>query len=321
MTHFQQQCLIGAQPQTVYAALTTTEGLRGWWTQDCEVDAAVGKDLAIGFGDTRKRLRIERLAPGLEVHWHCIEAHIAADSLRRRDEWVGTDILFHLQPEGDHQTRLVFEHRGLTPALECHAMCVDGWTHFLASLGQYAETGSGTPYVENAGAACAASRAKEPKVSANQQADGVERVERSLMIEAPRRRVWRALTDAESFGNWFGADLRGQRFVPGQRAHGAMTKEGCDHYMFDVIVEAIEPEHHFSYRWHPFAGDPAADLSREPMTLVSFTLTPLGEARTKITVIESGFERLPAQRRVSALSMNDRGWVAQLGKLAKHVEN
>jgi uncharacterized protein YndB with AHSA1/START domain len=84
-----------------------------------------------------------------------------------------------------------------------------------------------------------------------------DRIERSISINAPRSRVWRALSNAEEFGNWFGANLKGQAFAPGQRVQGPITIEGYKHIMFDVVVERVEPETLLSYRWHPYAVDPA----------------------------------------------------------------
>ena len=75
-----------------------------------------------------------------------------------------------------------------------------------------------------------------------------DRIERSIQIDASRSRVWRALSNAEEFGNWFGANLKGQAFAPGQRVQGAITIAGYEHVMFDVIVERVEPERLLSYR-------------------------------------------------------------------------
>jgi uncharacterized protein YndB with AHSA1/START domain len=146
MSHFQQSLVLEAPPATVYAALTTPEGLRGWWTQDCQVPTAVGDSIRIRFGGTHKQLRIARLEPSREVRWLCTQAHIDAPQLTRRDEWVGTEMVFRLTPQGDGGTRLDFEHLGLVPAFECHGLCSESWRHFLGSLKQFAETGQGTPH-------------------------------------------------------------------------------------------------------------------------------------------------------------------------------
>ena len=67
-----------------------------------------------------------------------------------------------------------------------------------------------------------------------------DRIERSIQIDAPRSRVWRALANAEEFGNWFGANLKGQAFAPGQRVQGPITIAGYEHVVFDVVIERIE---------------------------------------------------------------------------------
>lgn len=146
MDHYRQSLDIDAAPAQVYAALTTPAGIRGWWTDDCEVPAGVGDTLRVRFDATRKAFRIERLAPDREVRWLCTEAHIAAGALARRDEWVGTRIVFRLAPLKDGRTRLDFEHVGLVPAFECHALCTQGWRYFLESLERFASTGTGTPF-------------------------------------------------------------------------------------------------------------------------------------------------------------------------------
>ena len=84
-------------------------------------------------------------------------------------------------------------------------------------------------------------------------------IERSVVINAPSNRVWRALSNAEEFGNWFGANLKGQTFATGKRVRGQNTACGHENVWFDIIVESIDPQHSFAYRWHPYAIDPAVD--------------------------------------------------------------
>lgn len=154
MEHFQHSLVIEATPADIYAALATPAGLRGWWTRDCDGAAAIGGTLDFHFGATRKTMRIERLDPSREVRWLCTAAQMCCSlELARRDEWVGTRIVFRLAPLADGHTRLDFEHEGLTPALECHTLCSEGWRHFLDSLRQFASTGRGTPYEPEAAAA------------------------------------------------------------------------------------------------------------------------------------------------------------------------
>ncbi len=146
-----------------------------------------------------------------------------------------------------------------------------------------------------------------------------DRVERQLVIQAPRERVWRALSTAEEFGAWFGARLQGQTFAPGQRVRGPITICNYEHVMFDVIIERMEPPALLTYRWHPYAVDPTVDYELEERTLVTFTLQELAGPATLVTVVESGFDRLAPERRLQAFPMNDRGWAAQLDNIARHV--
>lgn len=155
--------------------------------------------------------------------------------------------------------------------------------------------------------------------SASAAPDTADRIERSIHLRAPRSRVWRALSDAQEFGAWFGVDLRGQRFEPGRRASGHLTFEGYRHVLFDVTVEAMQPEALLSWRWHPYAVDPEVDYGAETPTLVVFTLEDAADG-TLLRVVESGFDKVPPQRRFEAFRMNSRGWDAQVQSIRRHVE-
>lgn len=144
-----------------------------------------------------------------------------------------------------------------------------------------------------------------------------DRIEKRLEVNAPRSRVWRALADAREFGTWFGVDLD-RPFAPGAAVVGRLTIPGYEHVTLEILVEKVEPEHHFSYRWHPGAVDPAIDYSAEPTTLVEFRLEETAGGTT-ITIIESGFDRLPASRRAEAFRMNEAGWNGQGKKLVAYV--
>jgi uncharacterized protein YndB with AHSA1/START domain len=97
-----------------------------------------------------------------------------------------------------------------------------------------------------------------------------DRIERKLMLKAPRARVWRALSNAEEFGSWFGVDFKGKAFVAGKLVRGQITYPGFEHVVMEVLVERVMPERLLSWRWHPAAIDPAVDYSQEPTTLVVF---------------------------------------------------
>ena len=142
-----------------------------------------------------------------------------------------------------------------------------------------------------------------------------DRIRKSFILKAPRSRVWRALTDAAEFGQWFGARLSG-RFAPGQRMRGPITAPEYAHLSFEVIVERMEPERLFSWRWQP-GGDPDVDPA-EPMTVVVFELEEVSEG-TRLTVTESGFDRIPIARRSKAYRENDEGWRGQLENLTGYL--
>jgi uncharacterized protein YndB with AHSA1/START domain len=146
MKSYQHSLTVAATPAAVYAALTTNEGLRAWWTQDCEGATEVDGIIHFRFGSSYNDMRIERLEPGREVSWQCTRAHTAADAITRKDEWVGTQPVFRISDAGQGRARLDFEHIGLVPSFECYEPCDKGWQHFLGSLQQYLETGEGTPY-------------------------------------------------------------------------------------------------------------------------------------------------------------------------------
>jgi len=144
-----------------------------------------------------------------------------------------------------------------------------------------------------------------------------DRIVKTTVLHAPRTRVWRALTDASQFGAWFGVKLN-EPFAVGRPAKGQLTIRGYEHVSLDIAIERMDPEECFAYRWHPYAVDPNADYSTEPMTLVEFRLKAIPEG-TELTVIESGFDRIPAHRRDEAYRMNDGGWKGQIENIRRYV--
>lgn len=151
------------------------------------------------------------------------------------------------------------------------------------------------------------------------QPSETDRIERSVVINASRERVWRALSNAEEFGAWFGVKLAGQTFAPGRQTRGPLTVEGYEHLVWDVTVERVEPPNLLSFRWHPYAVDPSADYSKEEPTLVTFTLQDAPGNATTLTVVESGFDKVPPSRRLEAFRMNSQGWAIQMENIVRHV--
>jgi uncharacterized protein YndB with AHSA1/START domain len=144
-----------------------------------------------------------------------------------------------------------------------------------------------------------------------------DRIEKSIEIKAPVSRVWRALTDHREFGEWFRVKLE-RPFVQGQPARGQITHPGYEHLAFEAVVKTMEPERFFSFTWHPYAVDPKKDYSKEPPTLVEFRLEKTANG-TRLSVTESGFEKIPTERRLEAFRMNEGGWAEQVKNIERHV--
>ena len=144
------------------------------------------------------------------------------------------------------------------------------------------------------------------------------RIEKRIELKAPVSRVWRALTDHNEFGQWFGVKLTAP-FVAGQISRGRITYPGYEHVILEAVVQKMEPERLFSFTWHPYAIDPKIDYSKEPQTLVEFRLEKTAAGGTLLSVTETGFENLPAHRRPDAFRMNDSGWAEQMQSIERHV--
>lgn len=149
-----------------------------------------------------------------------------------------------------------------------------------------------------------------------------DRIERSVEIVAAREEVWRVLADAKEFGEWFGVKIKGE-FRPGERVSGQVTHKGYEHVVWSILVVRMERERVFSFRWNPYAVEPDVDYSKEEPTLVEFTLEDCtlqdGAGGTKLTVVESGFDKVPLERRALAYRMNSGGWDYQVEAIRKYV--
>jgi uncharacterized protein YndB with AHSA1/START domain len=145
-----------------------------------------------------------------------------------------------------------------------------------------------------------------------------DRIEKTVELNATIERVWRALTDHTEFGTWFRVRLEGP-FVPGEPSRGHITYPGYEHLVWEAKVVTMDRPRLFSFTWHPYAVDSGVDYSGEPPTLVEFRLEPISNG-TRLVVVESGFDALPANRREIALRMNDGGWAQQVKNVKTHVE-
>src|SRR4051812_4050023 len=144
-----------------------------------------------------------------------------------------------------------------------------------------------------------------------------DRIEKLVNLDVPRSRVWRALTDVKQFNAWFGSALTG-KFTPGAEVSGNLTFKNYEHLTMTLWIEAMEPDRLFSFRWHPYAIEAGIDYAAEPTTLVTFTLEDAGSG-TRLMIVESGFDAIPASRRAKAFSMNSAGWDGQAKNIQKFL--
>ena len=144
-----------------------------------------------------------------------------------------------------------------------------------------------------------------------------DRIEKQVVLRAPRARVWRAISDARQFGTWFGVTLEGE-FAEGATIRGRITIPGYQHVTMEMQIERIDPERYFAYRWHPYAVDVNVEYSLEPTTLVEFRLEE-SAAGTVLSIVESGFDRIPLARRAEAFRMNEGGWAGQVKNIERYV--
>ncbi|HEX5421722.1 MAG TPA: SRPBCC family protein [Gammaproteobacteria bacterium] len=157
-----------------------------------------------------------------------------------------------------------------------------------------------------------------------------DRIEKQILLRAPRERVWQAISDSARFGTWFGVAFDGP-FVEGRRLGGKIVPTEVDEAVaamqkphegmpFEWWIEKIEPMRRIAFRWHPFGVDKNVDYSSEPMTLIEFELHDASEG-ILLTVTESGFDRLPAERRAQAFTANEGGWTLQMKLIEKYLES
>ena len=155
-----------------------------------------------------------------------------------------------------------------------------------------------------------------------------DRIEKKILLHAPRKRVWSALADSTEFGRWFGMKFDGP-FVPGASVRGvivpttvndevANAQKQHEGLPFDITIEQMEPERLFSFRWHPFALERGVDYSAEPTTLVTFALEEVANG-VMLTVTESGFDGIPLARRAQAFSANEGGWTMMLKMIEEYL--
>jgi len=155
-----------------------------------------------------------------------------------------------------------------------------------------------------------------------------DRIEKEVLLKAPLDRVWRAISDADEFGQWFGVRFDGP-FVAGTSVTGIMTPTAVDEQVAEAQqpyageadswhIVAVEPQHRLAFRWHPFGPDDDRDGTEDPTTLVELTLEDTSDG-VLLRIVESGFEAIPANRRQSAFEGNSEGWSAQTELIRKYL--
>ena len=130
---------IHASPERIYRALTTADGIHGWWTRDADLDEAVGGRGEFRFygGKGVTTVRIAELDRPRRVGWTTVASNAPGG-------WVGTTITFDLRAKGD-DTIVTLAHRGFAEPSDGFALVNTGWAYYLVSLQQYLETGEGAP--------------------------------------------------------------------------------------------------------------------------------------------------------------------------------
>jgi uncharacterized protein YndB with AHSA1/START domain len=155
-----------------------------------------------------------------------------------------------------------------------------------------------------------------------------DRIEKKVLLQSTRERVWNAVSDAAQFGRWFGVAFDGP-FVEHTRLTGRIVPTTVDADVaaqqkpyegtpFEFWIERIEPMRRISFRWHPFAIEPGVDYSSEPTTLIEFELAD-ADGGILLSITESGFDAIPLARRARAFAANDGGWTAQTRLIAKYL--
>ncbi|AZF25977.1 SRPBCC family protein [Pseudomonas sp. R2-60-08W] len=147
----------------------------------------------------------------------------------------------------------------------------------------------------------------------------LDRIERKVLLNASRKHVWEALTNAEQFGEWFGIALKEKTFVAGETIEAPITYPGYEHVVWKARIERILPQTLFSFWWHPFAVEKDVDYDQETPTLVEFTIEDRAPG-ILLRVVESGFDKVPQARRLKAFKMNSRGWDEQMGNIESYLD-
>lgn len=137
MPNIHHNLKIKAPAEKIYSAITTEEGLSGWWTPDTKAKPELNSIARFAFGSNYfKEMKITELKTLKSVKWLCIKGY---------ESWIGTTIAFGIQ-QGDDGCELSFQHDGWKEYSEGFAACTYDWAMFLRSLKILCETGKGLPW-------------------------------------------------------------------------------------------------------------------------------------------------------------------------------
>ncbi|MGD8305627.1 MAG: SRPBCC domain-containing protein [Ignavibacteria bacterium] len=138
MASIKHYLIIKAPVEKVYQSILTTEGLRGWWTDDAYAEEKVGGIAEFNFDEAyHNEMRITKLEKNKLIEWECIEGD---------KEWIGTYFRFEFESRDD-DTILRFTHGDWREETDFFASCNYHWGYYLSSLKKYNETGEGTPFI------------------------------------------------------------------------------------------------------------------------------------------------------------------------------
>ena len=137
MVHIRHNVLIDCKPEKIFEALTTKNGIQGWWTIDTVIEPKIGSTAEFIFGSRyHNKMKITDLQPGKRVAWSCYEGD---------REWIGTDFTFDLE-EKEGETLLRFGQNNWNAQTDFYAYCNFQWGKYMVSLKNYCETGIGKPF-------------------------------------------------------------------------------------------------------------------------------------------------------------------------------
>jgi hypothetical protein len=144
MKDYQKSITVKKPAAEVYAAIA--EHIPEWWSDDFSgASAQKGDQYNIAFGETRKTFEIVEAIPNQKIVWLCKKAYIDKDTLKKKDEWVGTKLIWTITT-AENGTTLTVLHEGLNKSFECYDLCEPAWDYFMVSIESFLTTGNGTPY-------------------------------------------------------------------------------------------------------------------------------------------------------------------------------